>query len=198
MAETNNTVATQPTIEGAAKTDAATLHGQTTQSTEQASGESGGLPQFQFQYWPGQIAYLVILFALLYVLMSRVFAPRIRKVFDERARVINEALSSARTVQSEAAAHAEDARKAVDAARAQAERTAADAKAKSADEAKSRQTALEAELHAKLADADARIKASRDQAMSGVSQAASDAAIAIVEKFTGLAPEAGELQAVQG
>ena len=137
MAETNNTVATQPTIEGAAKTDAATLHGQTTQSTEQASGESGGLPQFQFQYWPGQIAYLVILFALLYVLMSRVFAPRIRKVFDERATVINEALSSARTVQSEAAAHAEDARKAVDAARTQAERTAADAKAKSADEAKS-------------------------------------------------------------
>jgi F-type H+-transporting ATPase subunit b len=184
--------------ERAAEADATTLGHKTTETTAPPAGESGGLPQFQFQHWPGQIAYLLILFALLYVLMWKVFAPRIRKVFDERARVIDDALTSARKVQAEAGAHAEDARKAVADARAQAERTASEAKAKSADEAKTRQAALEAELHAKLADADARIRASRDQAMAGVSQVASESAAAIVEKFTGLAPEAGELAAAQG
>ena len=78
------------TVEDAAAHDAATA-GQHTGATE----ASGGLPQFQFQHWPGQIAYLLILFAILYVLMSKVFAPRIRRIFDERAEAIGGALVNA-------------------------------------------------------------------------------------------------------
>ena len=196
MAAQVETVVHQPTAERAAEIDATTAgrhQAAGAQTTEQAS--SGGLPQFEFQYWPGQIVYLLILFALLYILMSRVFTPRIRRIFDARARTIADALASARTVQSEAEAHAEDARKAVADARAGAERTAAEAKAKAADEAKTRQSALEGELNAKLAEADARIRASRDQAMASVAQVAGDSAAAIIEKFTGLAPAAGELAA---
>jgi F-type H+-transporting ATPase subunit b len=194
MAAQVETVVHQPNAERAAEMDAATAgRHQTAGTSEQAS--SGGLPQFEFQYWPGQIVYLVILFALLYVLMSRVFTPRIRRIFDERERTISGALASARTVQNEAEAHAEDARKAVADARAGAERTAAEAKVKAADAAKIRQTALEGELNAKLAEADARIRASRDQAMGSVTQVAADSAAAIIEKFTGVAPAAGELAA---
>jgi F-type H+-transporting ATPase subunit b len=187
MAANVDTVAHTPTAERAAETDATTIGQQpTTASTEQAA-VSAGLPQFQFQHWPGQIAYLLILFAILYVLMSRVFTPRIRRIFDERTRVINEALTSARAVQTEAAVHAEDARRAVDDARTKAQKTAADAKAKAAEEAKARQATLEAELNVKLSHAEARIRDARDQAMSGVVAIAEDAAHTIVEKLTGVA-----------
>ena len=87
------TVAHAPKAERAAETDATNLGKTTTESTEQASS---GLPQFQFQHWPGQIAYLLILFAILYILMARVFAPRIRKIFDERETTISGALASSR------------------------------------------------------------------------------------------------------
>src|SRR5437016_3770012 len=77
-----------------------------------------------------QIAYLLILFAILYVLMSRVFAPRIRKIFDEREATIGGAIASAKQVQAEAAAQAAAAKGALAEARSKAQRTALDAKAK--------------------------------------------------------------------
>ena len=67
---------------------------------------SGGLPQFQFEHWAGQIGYLLILFAILYLLVSKVFAPRLRRVMDERAETISTAVSTARQVQAQAAEQA--------------------------------------------------------------------------------------------
>jgi F-type H+-transporting ATPase subunit b len=158
----------------------------------------GGLPQFEFEYWGGQIVWLAVIFVLLYVLFARVFIPRIRKVTDERASTIAGAIASARSVQAEADAQAEAARLALDEARAHVHRTAAEAKAKSLADSKARQGALETELNAKLAEAEARIRASRDSAMSGVAAVARDTAQAIVEKLTGLAPAAAEISAVSG
>ena len=154
-------------------------------ATTEAAHASAGLPQFEFQHWAGQIGYLLILFAILYVLMSKVFAPRIRQVFDERRAAIDGALASARSVQAEANDQAEAARKALADARASAQKTADDAKAKSQGEAAERAAALEAELHARLAEAETRIAASRDQALGQVKGIAADAAGAIVEKLTG-------------
>jgi len=201
MAIQVETVAHRPNVERAAGNDAATIGQQaTTASTEQAA-VSSGLPQFQFQHWPGQIAYLLILFAILYVLMWKVFTPRIRAIFDERKRTIDEALGSARNVQSEAAAHAKDARRALDEARAHAHKTASDAKTAAFDEAKIRQAALEAELNVKLLAAEGRIRTARDQAMANVAGIARDTADAIVEKLTGVAVnpnEAGAASPVEG
>jgi F-type H+-transporting ATPase subunit b len=162
---------------------------ETNASTE--ATHSAGLPQFQFQHWGGQIGYLLILFVALYILMSKVFAPRMRHVFDERARVISEALTSARAVQDEAAAQAEQAKHALAEARAGAQKTAADAKAKAEAEAKASHDAQEAQLSAKLAAAEASIRTARDAAMGSVSTVATETAHAIVEKLTG-APATGE------
>ena len=92
-------------------------------STEAAHGEGGGgLPQFEFQHWFGQIVWLIILFALLYWLMAKVFVPRLRGVIDQRAATISDAVSAARQVQAEAAGQAEAAKAEVEAARAIVER----------------------------------------------------------------------------
>lgn len=182
MAAEDSNAAHPPTVEDAATHDAAAAGGH---ATTEAAHEAAGLPQFQFQHWGGQIAYLLVLFVILYVLMSKVFAPRIRKVFDERRATIDGALASARQVQAEANGQAEAARKALGDARASAQKTAVDAKAKAAAEAARRQAALEAELNAKLAEAEARIAASRDRALGQVKGIATEAAGAIVEKLTG-------------
>jgi len=190
MAETEIT-AHASTVEGAAD------HAATTATYEgvATAEHSGGLPQFQFQHWAGQIAYLLILFAILYILISRVFAPRIRRVFDERRNTIDGALSSARAVQAEAAAQADAARRSLAEAQSKAQRTAADAKAKSAAEAAARQAELETELQAKLAKAEASIRASRDKAMGQVETIASSTAEAIIEKLTGAKSSPGALSA---
>ena len=79
----------------------------TTEAAHGGEHESGGLPQFEFQHWFGQIVYLIFLFAILYWLIAKVFAPRMRRVFDERSSTIATAVETARQVQAEAAGQAE-------------------------------------------------------------------------------------------
>lgn len=168
--------------------------GETHASTEADHG-GGGLPQFQFEHWAGQIAWLLILFVALYFLMSRVFTPRLRKVLDERSNTITGALEQARRVQEEAAAQAAQAQAELAEARAKSQRLASEARAKASAEAQARQAAEDAKLAERLAEADARIQASREAAMAHVSTIASDTASAIFEKLTGSAPAAADLNA---
>lgn len=148
--------------------------------------ESGGLPQFEFQHWGGQIVYLLFLFVLLYLLIAKVFGPRMRRIFDERASTIATAIETARQVQAEAAGQAEAAKREVDEARAGARATAAAAKARVTDEANRRAAAEEAVVSARIAEAEIAIGKTRDAAMTNVSTIAADTAAAIVERLTGV------------
>lgn len=167
----------------------------TTEAAHGGEHESGGLPQFEFQHWFGQIVYLLFLFAVLYFLIAKVFAPRIRKVFDERATTISTAVETARQVQAEAAGQAEAARREVEEARASARATAAAARARVTEEANARAAAEEATVSARIAEAETAIAQTRDAAMSNVSTIASETAAAIVERLTGKAPTAAEAAA---
>ena len=165
-------------------------------STEAAHGEGGGgLPQFEFQHWFGQIVYLIFLFALLYWLMAKVFVPRLRGVIDQRAATIADAVQTARQVQAEAAGQAAAAKAEVEAARAASRATAAAAKARVTDAANARAAEEEAVVNARIAEAETAIGKTRDAAMTNVASIASDTAAAIVERLTGKAPTAAEAAA---
>lgn len=167
-------------------------------ATHEASGAehgSGGLPQFEFQHWGGQIAYLLVLFAILYVLIARVFTPRMRAVIDERASQIAGALESARQVQAEALEQSRAAAAELAEARARSQALSFDARAKANAEAAERSTAEEAKLAEHLAEAETRIQGLRDSAMASVGAVASETAQAIVQKLTGKAASAADLKA---
>lgn len=164
-------------------------------TTTEAEHGSGGLPQFQFQHWGGQIAYLVILFAILYVLISRVFAPRMRGVIDERANTIATALETARQVQTEAEEQAKAAAAEVAEARAQSQRLASEARAKAVAETAERSALEDAKVAEHVAKAEARIAEMRASAMTNVASIAAETTTAIVEKLTGKAPSAADVKA---
>ena len=161
-----------------------------------AHGEGGGgLPQFKLEYWSGQIIWLFLIFAVLYVLLAKVFVPRLRRILDTRASTIATAVEEARRVQGEAHEQARIAQAEVDEARAKSRSFAADAKAKAAAELARSQAAEDERLAAKLAEAEARIRQTRDQAMSNVGAIAGDTARAVVEKLTGKPATAAEIDA---
>jgi F-type H+-transporting ATPase subunit b len=168
----------------------------TTEHAADAEHGSGGLPQFEFQHWFGQIVYLIFLFAVLYFLIAKVFAPRMRRVFDERSSTISGAVDAARQVQAEAAGQAEAAKREVDEARAASRATAQSAKDRVTSEAAARAAAEEAVVAARIAEAEGAIARTRDAAMANVSTVAADAASAMVERLTGKAPTAAELKGV--
>ncbi|MFZ0268602.1 hypothetical protein [Caulobacter sp.] len=169
-------------------------HG-TVETTEAPKHESSGLPQLQFEHWGGQIVWLLLIFAVLFAVLSKVLLPRVSSAIEERGAKIAGDIADARRLKDEAEVQARAAAAEVAEARAKAQKTAADAKAKASAEAAERQAKEEAALAEKLAAAEARIQASRDVAMGHVRTVASETAGAIVEKLTGKAASAAELKA---
>lgn len=156
---------------------------------------SGGLPQLEMHHWAGQIVWLLLIFVVLYLLLSKVFLPRLRAVRDERTGTIAGAVEAARKVQEEAAEQAAVAQAEVAKARADSRATAAAAKARVTEAANARQAIEEAAVNARISEAETAIARTRDAAMANVSTIAADTANAIVERLTGQSVTAAEAAA---
>jgi len=173
----------------------ATSPANTTATTAPPEQGSGGLPQFDLPTWPGQMIWFLIIFGVVLLLMSRWFVPKIGGAINEREDKIAGDIGSARKLKEEAEAQAAAAAEETRQARARAQKVASEAKARAAAELAARQAAEDAKLAESLAAADVAIKAARDQAMANVRTIAADTAASIVEKLTGEAPAAKEVEA---
>lgn len=190
------TVATLVPGSGAASVSAmpASAAASATASTEHPAKDEGGLPQLRTEYWPGQIVWLLVIFAVFFILIDRVFAPRLRKVIDTRGSTIAEDLANARANRDEAEAQAREAAAEMAEAHAAARRLAAESTARSNAEIAAAQAAEDTKLGQRLTEAENRIRAARDEAMSHVADIASDTASELVAKLTGKAPTAASLK----
>ena len=160
--------------------------------------EAGGLPQFDFAQWPGQILWFLIIFFVVLIFMRVFAAPKVGNAIDERETYIADQIAEARRMKDEADAQAQAAAAEAAQARGSAQKVALDARAKAQAEAAARLAEEEAKLAASSAEAEKRIAATRDAAMANVQGIATDAAGAIVQQLTGKAASAAELSAVRG
>ncbi len=155
---------------------------------------SGGLPQFDLGQWPGQMVWMLVIFAVLIVLFARVFVPRVGGTIAAREDKIGGDIGQARRLRDEAEAQSQAAAEELAQARARAQKLAADAKASAAAESHARQAEEEARLAAVLAEAEAGIAAARAEAMGQVRVIAAGAAQAIVQRLSGAAADDAEIE----
>ena len=167
-------------------------------ATTEKPAEEGGMPQLKTEYWPGQIVWMLVIFAVFFVLVAKVFAPRLRKVIDRRGETIAEDLANARANRDEAEAQAKQATAETAAAHAAAKKLASEAVARSNAEIAAVQAEEDKKLNARLGEADARIRAARDEAMGHVRDIATETAQAVVEKLSGKAVTAAALKSALG
>ena len=166
----------------------------TTGTAHPSEGAAGGLPQFDPTWWPGQMVWFLIIFAVVFALMAKVFVPRVSGTIVEREDRISGDIAQARGLKEQAEAQAAEAEAEMAQARARSAKLAADAKARGQADANARYAAEEAKLGATVAKAEAEIRAARDQAMGHVREIAADTVQAIVARLTGSAASAADVQ----
>ena len=156
-----------------------------------ASEHGRGFPPFDSQTFPSQLFWLAIAFIALYLLMARIALPRIGSILEARRRRVEDDLAEAQHFKdaSDAAIAAHE--KALAEARGRAQTLANETRAKAAAAAEARRKEADAKLNARIAEAEKTIAGTRSAAMGNVRSIASEAAGAIVERLTGIAP-AGE------
>jgi len=164
-------------------------------TTAAAGGAASGLPQFDASQWPGQMVWVLVIFAVLYVLFSKVFVPGVGGAIAEREDRIASDIKEARRLKEEAEAQARAAAEEMEAARERAQKLAADAKAEAKSIAAKRRAEEAGWLAKGFADAEARIAAARDEAMRHVRSIAAETAEAMIERLTGAPASAVEIHA---
>lgn len=149
-----------------------------------------GFPPFQKETFASQLVWLAITFVVLYLMISRVAIPRIGGIIEARDKRISGDLAEAQRLKADSEAALAAYEKALAEARSRAQVMGAEIRDKLHAEAEENRKALEAKLNAQLADAEKTIAATKSAAMANVRGIAIDAAAAIVERLTGMAPPA--------
>ena len=120
--------------------------------------------------------------------MSRIALPRIGTILEERRKRIEGDLAEAQRFKESSDAAIAAHEKALAEARGRAQTLANETREKAAAAAEARRKELDAKLNAHIAEAEKAIAATRTSAMTNVRGIASEAATAIVERLTGIAP----------
>jgi F-type H+-transporting ATPase subunit b len=155
-----------------------------------SSEHHGGFPPFEKETFASQLFWLVICFAALYVIVSKLIMPRMSRIIGERRNRIEANLREAARMKDEADDAMAAYEKALADARTRAQAIAAETRDRLHAEGEANRKDLEANLHSKLAGAEKTIAATKSAAMSNVKGIAQEAAAAIVNRLTGITPTA--------
>lgn len=158
---------------------------QSLQASTETPAQAGGFPPFKTETYPSQLFWLVISFAVLFLVMWRIAGPRINGVIAGRRGAINADVAAADQARGEAQTASAAYQTALASARARAHAMAEENRQTLNAEIAKAKEAAEAEAERATAAADARIAASRIEAKGHMVRAAEEAAIAIVQRLTG-------------
>jgi F-type H+-transporting ATPase subunit b len=160
-----------------------------------ASAMAEGMPQLDFTtpLTVSQVVWGAIIFAVLYVLLSRTGLPLVQSVLEERATRISRDLEEARAAKASADAGMAEAEQATAQARASAQSAINSALNEAKAAAAAQTDALNARLEKQLQESEAQIAQARASAMTALRQVATETAATVVTRLTGVAPNAERL-----
>jgi F-type H+-transporting ATPase subunit b len=156
------------------------------------------MPQLDIATFLPQLVWLAISFVVLYILMKTLGLPGVQAAIERRRRHLDSDLGRAAALKAEAEAALAAYQKALADARAAAQETLRQTGERLAAEAAERQRQLAASLAAQIEAAEQRIAAGKEVALGEVRGIASEVASAVVEKLTGMAPDAAAMTGAVG
>ncbi len=160
-----------------------------TSSHTEVEGGARPFPPFQTSTFASQLVSLAIAFVALYLIVSRIALPRVGGVLDARQKNIEGNLAAAQKFKDESDAALKAYEAELASARSRAQVISNETREKLSAQSEAERKNLEERLTRKLADAEKTIATTRASAMSNVRGIAADAAAAIIQRLTGIAPD---------
>lgn len=148
------------------------------------------MPQFDPSFFAPQIIWLAIVFAVFYLLMSRVALPRIAEVLEARSTQISHDLERARSLKAETDQVVAAYEAALAKARSDASAILAEAGQEISQKAAERQAEFSRKLAQKLEAEETKIASWRDELKANIREIAVDVASEVAQKLTDAPPDA--------
>ena len=177
--------------------EAAPATGQVNTETGVPAAHHASFPPFDPKTFPSALLWLVITFAIFYIVMQKAIIPRVGGILENRHARIAQDVEEAARLKAEADAAVETYESELAAARAKSNAIATAARDAAKAKAEADRRAIEASLSEKIKAAEARIAEIKASAFADVGGIAEETAGALVEQLIGqAAPQADVAAAV--
>ena len=118
------------------------------------SGESGGMPQLNPEFWVSQIVWLVLTFGVLYIVLSKLILPKISKNLESRKSQVLENIETAESQREEREKKLKEYEKIILESKLEAKNYFNEARQKILDDINSKRLALEKDIDEEISAAE--------------------------------------------
>ena len=162
----------------------------------QAFGAEGGMPQLNPEFWASQIFWLVLIFSSLYIIMWKIFLPKISDSIENRkSRVIGD-LNETQKLKENAEKKLREYNKIIDDTKKEAKKIIEDNKKKLENDINSKKQKFNEEIEKELVTIEKEIKSLKKTSISNINRIAVEISSEIVNQIVETKVNASNVSAI--
>ena len=154
-------------------------------NTNKVFGAEGGMPQLNPEYWAAQIFWLILIFSSLYLIIWKIFFPRITDSIENRkSKVVND-LTETQKIKENAEKKLNEYNKIIENVKKEARKMIEDSKKKLENDIKSKKQKFNEEIEKELSNVENEIKKLQKSSVSNIKKIAVEASSEMMRKIVG-------------
>ena len=152
-------------------------------STNSAWGSEKGMPQLDTEFWLAQIFWLLLIFSSLYIVIWKIFLPKITDSIENRkSRVIND-LNEAQKLKEEADKKLIEYNKIIEDIKKEARKIIDDSKKRIEIDIKNKKQKFDKEIEKELIDIEIEIKNLKKNSIDNINKIATEISSAVIKQL---------------
>ena len=152
---------------------------------DEAFGASKGMPQLNTEFWASQIFWLIIIFSILYLVIWKVFLPKITYSIENRkSRVVND-LDEAQKLKESAEKKLKEYNQIIENSKKEAKKIIDDGVKKLGRDIENKKQKFDIEIEKELANVEKEIKELKKSSISNINKIAVETSSEIIQQIIG-------------
>ena len=152
-------------------------------STDLAIGADSGMPQLDPRFWIAQIFWLILIFSILYLIIWKIFLPRITYSIENRkSRIVND-LNEAHKLKESAEKKLKEYNEIIENSKKEAKKIIEDSQKKLDRDIENKKQKFNEEIEKELTTAEKEIKDLKKSSISNISKIAVDTSAEIIKQI---------------
>ena len=165
-------------------------------STSQAFGAEGGMPQLNPEFWASQIFWLILIFSILYMIIWKIFLPKITDGIENRKLRIMNDLNETQKLKENAEKKLEEYTKIIEDIKKEAKKVIEDNKKKLENDIKNKKQKFNEEIEQELMLAEKEIKNLRKSSISSINKIAVEVSSEMIKRLVGASVNTSNVSAI--
>jgi len=144
-----------------------------------------GMPQLDPTYWASQGFWLILIFTLLYLALSKLFIPKIKNSIDDRENRIKDDLDEAQKLKEVAEAKLKEYEISIENAKKDVQKILFESKNKLNSEIQNKKKIFEKEIETEIENAEKEIESFKKDSLESISKISEEITSKIIENISG-------------